>query len=195
MLFDLDGVLTRTASVHAAAWKKLFDGFLEPRATETGEPFVPFDIATDYPRYVDGKPRYDSVAAFLQSRGIDLPIDGPGDASAVPSIHALGRLKDRYFLHQLDQHGVKPYAAAIVLVRTLRAQLIKTAVVSSSNNCAVVLEAAGITELFDTRVDGKDITRLGINGKPAADAFLEAARRLGTPASRAVVVEDAICRR
>ena len=192
VLFDLDGVLTRTASVHASAWKKLFDGFLEQRATQSGEPFVPFDIDADYLRYVDGKPRYDGVAAFLESRGIELPLGAPDDGPDVQSVRALGNLKDRYFLQHLQQHGVDPYEASIALVRTLRAQEIKTAVVSSSNNCAAVLEAAGIAQLFDARVDGTDITRLGLKGKPAPDAFLEAARRVGAEPSRAVVVEDAI---
>ncbi|MDH3209296.1 MAG: beta-phosphoglucomutase family hydrolase [Burkholderiaceae bacterium] len=192
VLFDLDGVLTKTASVHASAWKKLFDGFLEQRATQAGEPFVPFDIDVDYPRYVDGKPRFDGVTAFLESRGIELPLGTSEDGHNVQSVHALGKLKDRYFLQHLEQHGVEPYAAAIALVRTLRAQEIKTAVVSSSNNCAVVLDAVGIAHLFDTRVDGTDIARLELKGKPAPDAFLEAARRLGVEPSRAVVVEDAI---
>lgn len=192
VLFDLDGVLTRTASVHAAAWKKLFDSFLEQRATKAGTPFVPFDIETDYPRYVDGKPRYDGVAEFLESRGIELPLGAPEDGPDVQSVHALGSLKDRYFREQLEQHGVEPYEPAIALVRTLRAHEIKTAVVSSSNNCAVVLEAAGIAQLFDARVDGLDLTRLELDGKPAPDAFLEAARRVGAVPSRAVVVEDAI---
>ena len=192
VLFDLDGVLTRTASVHASAWKKLFDSFLEQRATQAGEPFVPFDIDADYPRYVDGKPRYDGVAAFLESRGIELPMGAPEDGPDVQSVCALGNLKDRYFLQHLEQHGVDPYEASISLVRKLRAQEIKTAVVSSSNNCAAVLEAAGIAQLFDARVDGTDITRLELKGKPAPDAFLEAARRVGAEPSRAVVVEDAI---
>jgi len=192
VLFDLDGVLTRSASVHASAWKKLFDGFLEQRATRAGEPFVPFDIATDYPRYVDGKPRYDGVAAFLKSRGIELPMGEPEDGPDVQSVHALGNLKDHYFLKHLKQQGIDPYESAIVLVHKLRAEEIKTAVVSSSNNCAAVLEAAGIAQLFDTRVDGKDVTRLALNGKPAPDAFLEAARRIGVEPARAVVVEDAI---
>ena len=192
VLFDLDGVLTRTASVHASAWKKLFDSFLEQRATQAGEPFVPFDIDADYPRYVDGKPRYDGVAAFLASRGIELPLGAPEDGPDVQSVHALGNLKDEYFQQQLKQHGVELYEASIALVRKLRAQEIKTAVVSSSNNCAAVLEAAGIAQLFDARVDGTDITRLDLKGKPAPDAFLEAARRLGVEPARAVVVEDAI---
>ncbi|MEO5732930.1 MAG: beta-phosphoglucomutase family hydrolase [Rubrivivax sp.] len=192
VLFDLDGVLTRTASVHATAWKKLFDGFLKQRAAENGDSFVPFDIGTDYPRYVDGKPRYDGVRSFLQARGIELPTGSADEGPEVQSVRALGSLKDRYFLQNLELHGVEPYESAIALVRTLRAQDIKTAVVSSSNNCAAVLDAAHIAQLFDTRVDGVDTTRLGLGGKPAPDAFLEAARRLGVEASRAVVVEDAI---
>jgi hypothetical protein len=109
VLFDLDGVLTRTASVHAAAWKRLFDGFLEQRATQAGEPFVPFDIDTDYPRYVDGKSRYDGVAAFLESRGIELPLGAPEDGPDVQSVRVLGTLKDQYFLQHLEQQGVDPY--------------------------------------------------------------------------------------
>ncbi|MFH1344117.1 MAG: HAD-IA family hydrolase [Pseudomonadota bacterium] len=192
VLFDLDGVLTRTATVHASAWKKLFDGFLERRATRSGEPFVPFDIDADYPRYVDGKSRYDGVASFLKSRRIELPLGTPQDGPEVQSVRALGNLKDRYFLEQLEQHGVDPYETSIALVRKLRSLGIKTAVVSSSNNCAGVLEAAGITHLFDARVDGTDITRLKLTGKPAPDAFLEAARRVGVEPLRTVVVEDAI---
>ena len=192
VLFDLDGVLTRTASVHAAAWKKLFDGFLEPRSAESGQTFVPFDIEADYRRYVDGKPRYDGVVAFLESRGIELSVGTPEDGPGVQTVYGLGNLKDRYFSEQLKQQGVEVFEAAIALVRTLRAQEIKTAVVSSSNNCAPVLEAAGISQLFDARVDGIDITRLKLKGKPAPDAFLEGARRIRVEPARAVVVEDAI---
>lgn len=182
--FDLDGVLTRTASVHAAAWKKLFDDFLKQRAATLGEAFVPFDIDTDYRRYVDGKPRYDGVASFLESRGIELPFGTPEDGPGAQTVHALGNLKDQYFTEHLEQHGVEVYEPSIDLVRTLRAQEIKTAVVSSSNNCVAVLEAAGIAQLFDTRVDGMDITRLALNGKPAPDTFLEAAQRLKAEPSR-----------
>ncbi len=192
VLFDLDGVLTKTASVHAAAWKKLFDGFLEQRAAQMGESFVPFDIDTDYPRYVDGKPRYDGVTSFLESRGIELPLGGPEDGPDVQSVRALGNLKDRYFLQHLQEHGVEPYEASIALVRKLREQEVKTAVVSSSNNCSAVLEAAGIAHLFDAQVDGTDVTRLELKGKPEPDAFLEAARRVGAIPVNAVVVEDAI---
>jgi beta-phosphoglucomutase family hydrolase len=191
VLFDLDGVLTRTASVHAAAWKKLCDGFLERRAADMGEPFVPFDIDADYRRYVDGKPRHDGVAAFLAARSIDLPCGTPEDGPGLQTVHALGNLKDQYFTEYLQQHGVERYEDAIALVHTLRAQDVRAAVVSSSNNCGAVLEAAGIAPLFDVRVDGRDISRLGLHGKPAPDPFMEAARRLGVDASRAVVVDDA----
>jgi len=192
VLFDLDGVLTKTAAVHAAAWKRLFDAFLQQRSTELGELLVPFDLDADYRRYVDGKPRHDGVAAFLMSRGIELPWGTAGDDPSVQSIQALGSRKDTYFLKYLKQRGAETYEASIILVRALRMQQIRTAVVSSSNNCAVVLESAGIAQLFDVRVDGLDVTRLELKGKPAPDAFLETARRLGVNPARAVIVEDAI---
>ena len=140
VLFDLDGVLTQTASVHAAAWKRLFDGFLQQRAARTGEAFVGFDIDSDYRRYVDGKPRYDGVAAFLHSRRIQLPWGTREDGPGAQTVYGLGNLKDRYFTEQLEQHGVEVYGAAIALVHTLREHEIKTAVVSSrwntASNCA-----------------------------------------------------------
>src|SRR4029450_4423713 len=192
VLFDLDGVLTKTASVHAVAWKKLFDEFLRLRSAATGEPFAPFARAPDYRCHVDGKPRLDGVAAFLESRGIKLPQGGPEDPPDAQTIYALGRQKDEYFLQQLETDGVEVYPASIALVRTLRESGIKTAVVSSSDNCAALLEAAGIVELFDVRVDGLDLTRRALKGKPAPDAFLEAARRLDVEPARAVVVEEAV---
>ncbi|MFL5264562.1 MAG: beta-phosphoglucomutase family hydrolase, partial [Anaeromyxobacteraceae bacterium] len=192
VLFDLDGVLTDTARVHAVAWKELFDAFLERRAEQTGERFVPFDIDADYRRHVDGKPRLDGVAAFLAARGIDVPRGTPDDEVGTDSIHALARLKDGYFLRHLERDGVEAYEPSVALVRALRAEDVETAVVSSSNNCAAVLAAAGIADLFDTRVDGLDLTRLALRGKPAPDTFLEAARRLAIEPARAVVVEDAL---
>jgi HAD superfamily hydrolase (TIGR01509 family) len=140
---------------------------------------------------VDGKPRHDGVAAFLAARSIDLPLGTAEDGSGLQTQHALGNLKDQYFVEHLRQHGVEPNEDAIALVETLRAQDVSVAVVSSSNNSAEVLDAAGITQLFDVRVDGRDISRLPLHGKPAPDAFLEAARRLGVQMSRAVVVDDA----
>ena len=192
VLFDLDGVLTRTATVHAAAWKKVFDGFLERYAARTGTPFVPFDVESDYLRYVDGKPRYDGVASFLAARGISLPPGTPQDPPGETTIAALGNQKDRHFAEALAEHGVEPYASTIEMVRALRANQIETGVVSSSHHCAAVLEAAGIADLFAVRVDGNDVDRLGLAGKPAPDAFLEAARRLRVDPARTAVVEDAI---
>ncbi|AMN45913.1 hypothetical protein ACG33_02060 [Steroidobacter denitrificans] len=192
VLFDMDGVLTRTAGVHAAAWKNLFDAFLQQRAIQSGDTFVPFDIQTDYRRHVDGRPRYEGVAAFLASRGIDLPPGGDADPPGAPTIHGLGKLKDGYFMQHIKEHGVAVFETAVDLVESLRAQQVRTAVVTSSINATAVLEAAGIAGLFDARVDGNDLTRLPLKGKPAPDAFLEAARRLHVEPARAVVVEDAI---
>jgi beta-phosphoglucomutase family hydrolase len=192
VLFDMDGVLTRTADVHARAWKKLFDDFLEGYAQQSGTAFVPFDIVADYRRYVDGKPRHDGVISFLASRGIQLPLDAPPTEPDKPSVHALGARKDEYFLAELQKRGVEPYEAAIELVQSLRKQHVRTAVVTSSVNGAQVLETAGIANLFDTRVDGNDLVHLALHGKPAPDAFLEAARRLGVDPARAIVVEDAV---
>ncbi len=192
VLFDLDGVLTKTAQVHASAWKKLFDNFLEQYATKTGSLFIPFDIDRDYIRYVDGKPRYDGASAFLSSRGIALPWGAAEDGPDVQSVCALGNLKDLYFMLQLKTEGVEVYASSIALVQKLRALNIKTAVTSSSNNCREVLEAAGISQLFDANIDGMDIIRLKIKGKPAPDGFFEASRLVGVEPARAVVIEDAI---
>ncbi len=147
VLFDLDGVLTDTARVHAAAWKRLFDEFLREHADAAGEAFVPFDIDDDYRRYVDGKPRLDGVTSFLESRSIVLPVGGPGDPPDAPTVQALAQRKDAYFLERLQTDGVDRYEASVELVETLRANDVKTAVVSSSRNCATVLKAAGIAHL------------------------------------------------
>ncbi|MGZ9039089.1 MAG: HAD family hydrolase, partial [Burkholderiales bacterium] len=191
-LFDLDGVLTNTASVHAAAWKALFDDFLRRRGEATGAKFIPFDIETDYRRYVDGKPRLDGVKSFLAAREIDLPCGTPDDAPDAATVHGLAKRKDENFTARLHAHGVERYPRAVALVEALRAQDVKTAVVSSSRNCAMVLEAAGIAHLFDARVDGIDLEQFGFAGKPAPDMFLEAARRLRVEPGRAAVLEDAI---
>jgi len=192
VLFDLDGVLTRTAVVHAAAWKRLFDAFLKQRAEEVGEAFVPFDIESDYRRYVDGKPRYDGVADFLAARGIVLPVGTPADPPDATTVQALGKRKDEFFAAHMNEHGIEIYEPAVRLVRSLREQEVRTGVVSSSSNCAAVLEEAGIAQLFDARVDGNDISRMGLEGKPAPDAFLEGARRLKAEPARTVIIEDAV---
>jgi beta-phosphoglucomutase family hydrolase len=182
VIFDLDGVVTDTASMHAAAWTRLFDDFLAARSTQPGEDHRPFS-AEDYRRFVDGKPRYDGVAAFLASRGI---------AADPATVHDLGDRKDRYFRELLAQQGVRVFRTTAALVRALAASGIRTAVISASRNCAAVLEAAGLADLFDVRVDGVVAEDLGLPGKPDPAVFLEAARRLGVHADRAVVVEDAL---
>ncbi len=189
LLFDLDGVVTRTAVVHAAAWKRLFDELLRRRAA--GEPWDPFDVERDYRTYVDGKPRLDGVRSFLQSRGLLLPEGTRDEGPEADTIHGLAERKNRYVLAHLAENGVQPYEGAVTLIREARARGFKTAVVSASENCAAVLAAAGVAELFDVRVDGTDIASLGLQGKPAPDTFLEAARRLGVEPGRAVVFEDA----
>ena len=192
VLFDLDGVLTDTAKVHAASWKKMFDDFLKQRAEKMKEPFRPFDIATDYKLYVDGKLRYDGVRSFLESRGIQLPFGDPDAPSNTETIIGLGNLKDALVKEIIRTEGVEVYEGSVTLTRMLREQGMKIAVVSASKNCQAALQAAGIEELFDIRVDGEVADRLKLPGKPAPDTFLEAAKELGVEPERAVVVEDAI---
>ena len=192
VLFDLDGVLTATASVHAASWKKMFDAFLHQRATETNTPFQPFGITMDYLRYVDGKPRYEGVRSFLGSRSIDLPYGDPEEPPNSDTICGLGNRKQELVQEILASEGVEVYEDALALLHHLRHAGIKTAVVSSSRNCQVVLEAAGIAELFDIRVDGEVAARLHLPGKPAPDTFLHASEQLGVDPQRAVVIEDAL---
>ena len=192
VLFDLDGVVTRTANLHAAAWKALFDEYLRRRAARDNIPFRPFELPADYLCYVDGKPRYAGVESFLRSRGIELPYGTPADGPEQETICGLGNRKNVLFLELLQAQGVEVFDSTVTLLRALRARGIKTAVVSSSENCAAIVEAAGLTDLFDTRVDGVDLTSLGLRGKPAPDTFLVAADRLGVAPARAAVVEDAI---
>ena len=192
MLFDLDGVITRTAAVHSAAWKVLFDEFLEARARERGEPFVPFEIATDYVRYVDGRRRYDGVATFLHSRGIDLPRGEPDDPPEAMTVCGLGNRKDRYFNARLEEQGVEVFDDAVAVARRGHEMGHGVAVVSASENAVPVLERAGVLDLFPVRVTGVEATALHLAGKPAPDTFLEAARLLDVAPARAIVFEDAI---
>jgi alpha,alpha-trehalose phosphorylase len=177
VLFDLDGVLTSTAALHATAWKRTFDAMLAPWGQE------PFDLERDYLDHVDGKPRADGVRDFLASRGITLD-----DAS----VQTIAGRKQRHFDHVLDHSGVEAFPGSVRWVRHLRALGLSTAVVSSSANTDRVLRAAEITALFDLTIDAHDVRELGLRGKPAPDGFLEAARRLDVSPARAVVVEDAL---
>ena len=192
VLFDLDGVLTSTAKIHASCWKRMFDDFLARRARQRNEPFRPFDIAADYKLYVDGKPRYDGVRSFLASRNISIPEGTPTDPPTADTVFGLGNRKDELVKGAIDRGEVEPYPASVALVRRLREQGIRTAVVSSSTNCEQVLRAVGIRDLFDARVDGLIASQLHLPGKPAPDTFLKAAEMLGVLPARAVVVEDAI---
>jgi beta-phosphoglucomutase family hydrolase len=191
VVFDTDGVLTDTASVHAAAWKRLFDEYLAQRATRLGEPFRPFEEA-DYLRHVDGRTRYDGVAGFLASRNISLPWGDPSDPPDRETVCGLGNAKDRFFVAHLRDHGARAFPSSAAFVRRLRAAGLPTAVVSASRNMVAVLEAAGLRDLFDAEVDGVEADRLGLAGKPDPALFLEAARRLGVAPARAAVVEDAL---
>ena len=189
VVFDLDGVITRTAKVHANAWKQLFDEYLKKHSNGAWQPF---DMDSDYRKYVDGKPRYDGVESFLESRGIDLPHGNPDDDPDQETVCGLGNRKNRIFHRLLEEEGVEVYEPAVRLVREILSAGMKTAVVSSSKNCKKVLEVTGISELFQERVDGTDAEALDLEGKPSPDIFLVACKRLGIDPGRAVVVEDAI---
>ena len=191
VLFDLDGVVTHTAAIHARAWKRLFDEFL---AGLDGDPerLGPFRLPEDYLAYVDGKPRYEGVRSFLQSRGIDLPWGDPQDSPDHRTVCGLGNRKNRYFNRVMAEQGVEVFPTTIALIRALRRRGSKTACVSSSKNCRPVLERAGITDLFDVIFDGRDLEAENLPGKPHPDAFLRAAERLGVTAAESAVVEDAV---
>jgi beta-phosphoglucomutase family hydrolase len=182
-LFDLDGVLTQTASAHAKAWKQMFDDFLRERSQRSGEPFQPFELPADYEEHVDGLPRLDGVRKFLAARGIELPAG---------EVEALGERKNELVLDLIHKEGVEPYEGSVRFARAAREQGLRRAVVSSSTNCRDVLIAAGIEELFEVRVDGLVAEREGLPGKPAPDTFLAAARALGVEPGQAAVFEDAL---
>ena len=191
-LFDMDGVVTKTAIVHAAAWKQMFDDFLRERAQSTGTEFVPFDSNHDYGAYVDGKPRLDGTKSFLESRGIDLPEGSPDDPPGKATLNGLSNRKNDLVLVKLNENGVQVYDGTITFINAVRDKGIATAIVSSSANTQQVLDAAGIGGLFDARVDGQVAKERGLRGKPAPDTFLAAAQELKVPAAHAVVFEDAL---
>jgi beta-phosphoglucomutase family hydrolase len=191
-LFDLDGVLTQTATVHAAAWKEMFDAFLRAYSERTGASFVPFDPVRDYDEYVDGKPRYDGVRSFLVARGIQLPVGLPSDPPVAETVHGLGNRKNELVLTLIHRRGVTAYESSVQYVREARDAGLHRAVVSSSANCKEVLEAAGIDDLFEVRIDAIVARREHLKGKPAPDTFLAAARALAVQPAEAAVFEDAL---
>jgi beta-phosphoglucomutase family hydrolase len=192
VIFDLDGVITQTASLHSAAWKRMFDEFLASYSEKTGRSFREFSHQDDYLPYVDGKPRYDGVASFLQSRGIDLPWGDPADDVAQETVCGLGNRKNALFRELIAQGNVDAYPSTVALAKQLRKRGVRLGVASSSKNAREILDAAGLSPLFDTLVDGNLSAELGLQGKPAPDIFITACDALNAPYDRAVVVEDAV---
>ena len=192
VLFDLDGVITNTAEVHAACWKKMFDEYLQTRATQKGEGFRPFDLVTDYRLYVDGKPRFDGVRDFLTSRGIQLPEGSPDDSPQAETVRGLGNRKNDLVSEIIEEIGVQPYEGSVQFIHQLRRKGFKIAVVTSSETCTAVLKSAKLDTFFEVRVDGNMIQAQQLAGKPAPDTFLMAAKLLGVEPRRTVVIEDAI---
>jgi len=191
-LFDMDGVLTKTETIHATAWKQMFDAYLRERSQRTGVPQDPFDIVHDYDEYVDGKPREEGVRSFLASRHIELPEGGPGDAADAETVHALGERKNEIVLRLIHDDGVQVYPDTIRYLDAVQAQGLACAVVSSSANAHDVLEAAGLAGRFHTVIDGVTVHREHLQGKPAPDTFLAGARALNVTPAEAAVFEDAV---
>lgn len=191
-LFDLDGVLTQTATVHAAAWKEMFDAFLKQHADATGSPFAEFDPVRDYGDSVDGMPRADGVRTFLASRGITLPEGAPDDAPAAETVNGLGNRKNELVLKLIEQRGVAVFDGSVRYVHAARTAGLSLAVVSSSANTVAILRSAGLSELFDVRIDGVVAAERGLPGKPRPDTFLAAADELGVKPDAAAVFEDAL---
>jgi beta-phosphoglucomutase family hydrolase len=191
-IFDMDGVVTKTASVHAAAWKQMFDNFLQKYSEAHGQPFIPFDENRDYLTYVDGKARQDGVRSFLESRLITLPEGNPDDPPEADTVHGLGTRKNDLFLDYLKTHRVEVYQSTVDFIGQLKKFGLKVAIISASVNAREVLESAGVLDLFDTRVDGQDMARLNLKGKPEPDIFCQAARQLGVDPEHAIVTEDSL---
>ena len=200
VVFDMDGVVTQTAAVHAAAWTALFDAYLAgvakrgSTAASGGSAeavFAPFS-RSDYLRFVDGKPRYDGVRDFLASRGLSLPWGDPSDSPATETVCGLGNRKDGYFHQLIAEQGVEPYPSTVALIGELKRAGVRVAIISASKNTTTILEAAGVRGLFEAQVDGEVAAALGLPGKPDPAVFIEAARQVGAAPARAVVVEDAI---
>ncbi|MBW8864059.1 MAG: HAD-IA family hydrolase [Verrucomicrobia bacterium] len=192
VIFDMDGVITRTAAVHSLAWKRMFDEYLRYREGMYDEHFREFAHAVDYLPYVDGRPRYKGVEAFLQSRGIGIPFGEPDDDPRQETVCGLGNRKNIFFNRVIKEEGVGVYESTIKLIWELLDQSIKVGVASSSKNCALILKQALITDLFETCVDGVVSARLGLRGKPEPDIFIRASDNLGVKCHRAIVIEDAV---
>jgi alpha,alpha-trehalase len=191
-IFDMDGVVTQTATLHAVAWKQLFDEYLAERIRRGETGFDSFNIDVDYRRYVDGRPRYDGVEAFLASRAISLPHGSADDSPDRETVCGLGNRKDSYFLAQAEREGVRGYVGTVLLIQRLRECGVKTGIFSASRHAETVLRAAGVIDLFDERIDGVLAEELGLPGKPSPAVLLELTRRLQATPSRTVVFEDAI---
>lgn len=191
-LFDLDGVLTQTATVHATAWKEMFDAFLQQQAAAAGEPFVPFDPVREYGAYVDGMPRADGVRTFLASRGVGLPEGSPDDPPEAETIAGLGNRKNELVLQLIEERGVTVFEGSVRYVRSVRDAGLATGVVSSSANTVAILEASGLVGLFDVRIDGVVAAERGLPGKPSPHTFIAGAEALGLEPKAAAVFEDAL---
>jgi beta-phosphoglucomutase family hydrolase len=191
-IFDMDGVVTRTAAVHSRAWKEMFDAYLQSRATRGLGPFREFTHEGDYLRYVDGRPRYEGVATFLQSRGIALPMGTPDDAPGIETVCGLGNRKNALFNEIIEREGAGLYESTVDLIGMLRAQGFKVGLATSSKNSALILNKSGVTHLFGSVVDGIVSAVLGLQGKPAPDIFQAASARLGVHPEHAIVIEDAV---
>lgn len=192
VIFDMDGVITKTALTHAAAWKKMFDEYLRKRENEHGEKFVEFTHAGDYLPYVDGKPRYKGVASFLESRGIDIPFGDPSDEAGKETCCGLGNGKNNAFNEVLDKEGVEVYPSTVELLNELKEAKIKLGVASSSKNCKPVLERVDLLNMFEARVDGVVSAELGLHGKPEPDIFTTACDIVKADYSKSIVIEDAV---
>lgn len=192
VIFDMDGVITKTALTHAAAWKKMFDEYLRKREAEHGEKFMAFTHAGDYLPYVDGKPRYNGVASFLESRGIDIPYGDPSDLPGAETCCGLGNRKNEAFNEVLEKEGVQVYPSTVALINELKKAGIKLGVASSSKNCKPVLERVNLLDVFEARVDGVVSAELGLHGKPEPDIFTTACDIAGAKYNKSIVVEDAV---
>jgi beta-phosphoglucomutase family hydrolase len=192
VVLDMDGVITRTATLHSQVWKQMFDEYFAERGRRENHAHDPFDINVDYAEFVDGKPRYDGVSSFLHSRRIELPVGSPDDPPSKETYCGLGNRKNELFHQLISIVGVESYEDTLEQIQNWKQRSVKLAVISSSRNCSEILQAAGVGDLFEVKVDGNDLGRLRIKGKPAPDMFLYAAKELGVAPGRTAIVEDAI---